>query len=153
LANQIVDAAGEDGPTAEEDARAAELGRAAVVDIEQAITLGLRHADVYEALFFTKNDLQDDAGALVAINAALAAGPPTGWLHYVHRRKMGDTAGAREDVRAALALGYEPRDDKEREALERYARGPGPEEARSDAEETPQPGRAERVERVEPGEE
>ena len=129
LGTDIIDGADEEeGPTEEEEAADLELTRGAAADLERCLALGVEDQQVYVELYYARSALQDDAGALAALDGAVAHDDAGSFLHYLRsglRRKLGDDAGARRDMGAALERGYTVQDEREMEYLRAYARGPG----------------------------
>jgi tetratricopeptide (TPR) repeat protein len=87
--------------------------RAAAVDLEKAIELGLCNDDVYMELHSAYQCSGDDAAALAALDRAIEAMPETSiFLYQRHhtRKSMGDVEGAAADRARAEALGFKFRD-------------------------------------------
>jgi tetratricopeptide (TPR) repeat protein len=127
LGGSIIDDSDDDeGPTDEEEEASNELTRLAAADLERCVALGVESHQVYLELYYARGSLQDDAGALAALDAAIAHDAPGAWLHYQRsqlRRKLGDDLGARRDMGTALERGYTVQDERELAWLREYARG------------------------------
>ena len=86
-----------------------ERSKAAIVDIERAIELGMRDEDTYWELVRAYEGLHDAEAMLAVLDRAVEALPSFSLLYVFResrRRNAGDLKGAAEDHARAEALGY-----------------------------------------------